>query len=169
MKTICDTCPNCHRAHLSLCIDNKTVNYSWSRKHFEIHANRPQKGIQSDGNSVQTGFNSDQVPSNSDHCYARKSQKSEGDNEEDDDVEDVDYSSIFDADGKWQRSHKRHIIHVLDSFRISHEAYHELRHAGKGHFPPLGAIMKEKIVMSDEIPYVKHPTVSIQIFISNLC
>ena len=49
----------------------------------------------------------------------------------------------------------------MDSYRISHETYHELRHAGKGHFPPLNHIMKEKTEMSSEIPYIKDPTVRI--------
>ena len=50
----------------------------------------------------------------------------------------------------------------MDCFRISHEAYHELRNSGNGHFPPLHHIMKEKVAMSAEIPYSKHPTVSEQ-------
>ena len=28
-------------------------------------------------------------------------------------------------------------VHVLDSFRISYEAYHELRMVSKGHLPPI--------------------------------
>ena len=74
---------------------------------------------------------------------------------------DLDYSKIFGSDGDWQKEHKRAIIHVLDTYHISHEAYHELRHAGKNHFPPLHHIIKEKIVMSDQIPYSKHDSVSI--------
>ena len=74
---------------------------------------------------------------------------------------DVDYSQIYDSDGNWQQKHKRAIIHVMDSFRISHEAYHELRHAGRNHLPPLHHIINEKFIMSEEIPYTKHPTVSV--------
>ena len=55
------------------------------------------------------------------------------------------------------------IITVMDTFRISHEAYHELRHAGKGHFPPLHHIVREKTLMSNVIPYIKHESVSVSI------
>ena len=67
------------------------------------------------------------------HCDRTKAMS----DDDDDDLNDLDYSEIFDSHGNWKKKHKRHIIHVMDSYRISHEAYHELRHAGKGHFPPL--------------------------------
>ena len=47
----------------------------------------------------------------------------------------------------------------MDSFRISHEAYHELRMVSKGHLPPLRRLAAEKAIMSNQIPYIKYPDV----------
>ena len=96
-----------------------------------------------------------------DHSYA--SPENLKLNHEDDDLQDIDYSSIFDSHGNWQEKHKRSIINVIDSYGISHEAYHELRLARKGHFPPLYKIINEKKIMSAEIEFIRHPTV-IQLF-----
>ena len=99
------------------------------------------------------------VQKTDDHCYAKQQSPSANCDVGNDDLYDVDYTSIFDENGNWQNKHKKAIIHVMDTFHISHEAYHELRHAGKGHFPALGEIIKEKKVMSQQIPYIKHATV----------
>ena len=53
----------------------------------------------------------------------------------------------------------------MDCFRISHEAYHELCMVSKGHLPPLGRLSKEKKIMSEEIPYEKHPKVGIIVIV----
>ena len=126
---------------LCLCLGDKTVNYTWKGRDFQIDP----------AHNLKT-----KAFPEIDHCYAAKAVEEE----EDEDFIDVDYSQIFDSEGNWQRQHKRKIINVMDSYRISHEAYHELRHAGKGHFPPLHQIVKEKNLMSDVIPFIKHPTVS---------
>ena len=49
---------------------------------------------------------------------------------------DFDYSEIFDTTGHWKKQHIRRLIHVMDNFRISHDAYHELKIVSKGHLPP---------------------------------
>ena len=147
--TINEKIPLCKRAQLTLWLDGKTVNYSWKSKDFK-HAGTGQ--IQPV--NFQPRF---------DHSYASSKLIDYG-SDDDDDLSDIDYSSIFHSEGNWQQKHKRSIIHVMDSYRISHEAYHELRHAGKGHFPPLYQIHLEKIVMSGEIPYIKHPTVRTSVY-----
>ena len=48
----------------------------------------------------------------------------------------------------------------MDKFQISHEAYHELRMVSKNQLPPVRKIATEKKLMSEEIPYMKHPTVN---------
>ena len=100
----------------------------------------------------------EQMEKYSDHTYASPNLFQIEDEEYS--LDDIDYSSIFDTHGNWQQRHKRCIINVMDSYRISHEAYHKLRHAGKGHLPPLYQIRIKKNLMSKEIPYIKHPTVS---------
>ena len=145
--TIQDNIPQCRHAELCLCLGDKTVKYSWLSKHLKL------------GNTSVT-----EMLSYDDHSYVARPLHVP---EEDDDLIDIDYQQIFDSQGNWQSSHKRNIINVMDSYRISHEAYHELRHAGKGHFPPLHHIIKENNIMSDVIPYVKHPTVSF--LIRELC
>ena len=138
-----NTVPQCKRAEVVLYLGSgKKVNYSWIPKDFN-------------GNTVSDDPKSSNY-SHHDHCYAAHPNSEDP---KDDDSLDVGYSSIFDSNGNWQQKHKRRIIHVMDSYQISYEAYHELRHAGQGHFPPLRQIMKEKIQMSAEIPYIKHETV----------
>ena len=139
LSTIKDNMPQCIQAEMCLCLGEQRVNYSWQCKDLNSSENELKNGL-----------------TNGDHSYAAKQPM----NDHDDDLLDVDYSKIFDTQGNWQTRHKRSLITVLDAFRISHEAYHELRQAGKSHFSPLHHIIKEKGIMSDIIPYVKHPTVS---------
>ena len=141
-STIKDNVPQCRRAQLCLCLGDKMVNYSWKSKHFRMNNfNTKTKSL------VEI-----------EHSYATK--PVDKDAEEDEDFINVDYREIFDSEGNWQPNHKQRIINVMDSYRISHKAYHELRHTGKGHFPPLHHIMKEKNLMSDVLTFIKHPTVS---------
>ena len=76
-----------------------------------------------------------------------------------DDFDDVDFSNIFDHDGNWQKAHIHHVIHVLDTFRISHEGYHEIHMVSRGHLPPLHQLIIQKKMMSETIPYIKHTKV----------
>ena len=146
-STIQENVPHCKRAHLSLCLTGQNVNFNWNGEQLKkVHT----------PHEAPTNFGS-----RDDHLYAKPEHPEINEHDHDEEITDVDYSKIFDCEGNWQRNHKRSIIHILDTFRISHQAYHELRHAGKNHFPPLHHIIKEKIVMSDEIPYTKHDTVSI--------
>ena len=135
--------PHCKRAQLSLSLGTSNVSYNWESQ--DLHESPPQKTPK---------FN---FGSTADHSYASP-KESPLDNEEYNES-DIDYSSIFDAEGNWKSKHKRTIINVMDSFRISHEGYHELRQVAKGQFPPLHHIMKEKTMMSTEIPYTKHTSV----------
>ena len=146
LKTIKQHVPQCKLAHMSLCLGEKSVNYTWQRHHLQSET--------LDDSSHEI-FN---FTPKADHSYASpKLVKSQPEN---DDLENIDYASIFDSDGNWQKQHKRSLINVMDCYRISHEAYHELRYAGKGHFPPLYQIINEKGSMSGEIKYFKHPTVN---------
>ena len=79
----------------------------------------------------------------------------------DDDDEEVEISEkeIFDTDGNYRKSYLRSIIYVMDKHKISHEAYHETRMVTNGYMPPIHIIKREKKDMSEEIEYIKHPTV----------
>ena len=135
-RTIQDNMSTCKRANFSLAIENQNFNFAWKPKDFKI--NDKVKELR--------------VPALNDHNYVKhKSFLNESD-KQDKELCDVDYTSIFDEDGHWQTKHKKGIIHVMDTYRISHEAYHELRHAGKGHFPALGEIIKEKKKCLNKFP-----------------
>ena len=146
-STIKENIPHCRRAQLCLFLGDKTVNYTWKSKDLKM---------------TNLSQSASKHVTNGDHCYASIEHDTCSDDEE---FEDVDYHEIFDFDGNWQKKHKRKIVAVMDSYHISHKAYHELRLAGKGHFPPLHHIIQEKKLMSDIIPYIKHPTVSNLLFV----
>ena len=143
LTSIKNNIDECQGADLTLSIGSEKLNYQWKSKHFK-----------------DASSNSDPVPDLShlnDHTYV-KDFKRQPDRTED--PNSVDYSEIFDDDGNWRIRHIRKIINVMDKFRISHEAYHELRMSSKSKLPPIGQIVKEKIIMSECLPYEKHPTVS---------
>ena len=146
-QTIVDHVPQCKRANVSLSLGDKSVNYMW--KCPQLQHDKCKKSSEP----------TPKCKSDLDHSYY--SSKLPQLQYQEDDMEDIDYGTIFDSQGNWQTTHKRCIINVMDSYRISHEAYHELRHAAKGHFPPLDQIRMEKAIMSSEIPYTKHETVII--------
>ena len=144
-KEILFTClskiEKCHRAEISLWLDNNRIQFSWCPNDFK------HDKTESEMQKSQQLF---------EHSYASAANEI---NENDEEYEDVNFSEIFDTRGNWKRSHIRSLIHVLDSFRISQEAYHELRMVSKGHLPPIHRLCMEKGKMSDEISYEKIPNV----------
>ena len=85
---------------------------------------------------------------------------------EDDEVVDnnLDYEEkeVFDEDGKWNNTLLREIINVMDKHKISHTAYHELKMTlPQGFNPPINQIKSEKKKMLHEIPFTRHPSVSL--------
>ena len=93
-----------------------------------------------------------------DHSYT-DSLVNEDDDSEGNEGNDIDYSQIFDEDGKYTSRHLKKAVHVCDKFRISQEAYHELRMELKGHYPPIWLIKLQKNIMSQRIVYFPHDTV----------
>ena len=147
------TIDKCHRAEISIWIEKNRVQFSWSPKDFKDTF--PDEVTCAHANS--TIFN--------DHPYSSKQEDLDNELE----YEDIDFSEIFDANGNWKQVHIRKLVHVLDSFRISQKAYHELRMVSKGHMPPLRRLIFEKKKMSQEIPYEKHPEVSEIFILFHLC
>ena len=90
-------------------------------------------------------------------------QNQQSDDEDDNDLDmfNVGTSDIFDDEGNFVKPFLRSIVHVMDKHKISHEAYHETRMVTKGFMPPIHLIRNEKKYMSEEIEYIKHPTVCI--------
>ena len=127
--------PDFNRAQVHLCVGGTSLIFKWSRNQC-----KPQQH---------------QDKSETDHSYS--SQETPPDQSDPSDTAAL--SSIFDDNGGYIGAHKRKIVHVMDWFQISHEAYHELYMHSKGYLPPLGQLLKEKKCMSQCIPYHKHSQV----------
>ena len=56
---------------------------------------------------------------------------------------------------------RRFVVSLMDEFKLSQRGYHEFRHLISKEAPPIHHIKQERVVMSNQIPYIKHPTVSI--------
>ena len=135
----------CHRAEVSLWLDQKRISFSFYPSDLLENTNLKE---------FPTGRNPNK---HCDHTYASQRTKWV----EEDMFSDFDYSEIFNSLGEWRIDHIRRLINVMNSFCISHEACHELRMVSKGHLPPIGHLSKEKKKMSEEIPYEKHLKVGI--------
>ena len=134
----------CHRGDVQLWLNEERVKFTWSPKDFKkIEKMSPEM----------------HVLNNISHDHSYVSNNDTINNIEEDEFEDLNYSEIYNCDGSWKRNHLQCLVHVLDSYRISHEAYHELRLVSKGHLPPIWRLVVEKNSMSDQIPYIKHPQV----------
>ena len=134
---------HCHRAEISIWLNTQRFHFCWYPSDFQ-KASNVKNNIRDPCENVLH-----------DHSYAFMKIA----DSEDQEIKDMDFSEIYDSVGNWKQIHIRRLIHVMDCFRISHDAYHEIRMVSEGHLPPIGRITAEKQVMSDEIPYVKHPTV----------
>ena len=142
----------CHRAEITMWIHDNRVHFTWTPRHFKE-------------NQVSTAvYTKDKTAEQIDHDH-RYACPDVSILEEHDNYFDLDYSDIFDNQGCWNVQHVRRLVHVLDSFRISHEAYHELRMVSKGHLPPIWRIAVQKKIMSDQIPYIKHLSVRYILFV----
>ena len=149
----------CHRSEVTLWLGDNKLNFLYSPKDFERNEG-------TDLHVIEQIKRTEHILQ--EHNYSDCVKEIEHDN----DLPDTEYTQIYDAEGNWQKKHIRKLIHVLDSFRISHEGYHELRMVSKGHLPPIWRLMVEKKYMSEEIPYIKHPKVGFKtkycFFCSNL-
>ena len=136
-------------AQVKLLIGDKDVNLSWSQnelrdlrtnqRDLELLMNQEDIDMEDeDGNPVIAG-------------------------DEDIEIEEITVQGSFPdpflPDGEWNPKHLRRIIHILDIYHISHEAYHELRMTSRSVLPPIYKIKKEKTTMSRGINYYKCGTV----------
>ena len=137
----------CNRAEVSIWLGTERMNFSWKPYDF---SQMKQNDI------LQTNVQKQLSNIYHDHTYACKP---DNELEGQENSQFFDLAEIFDSQGRWRKIHIRRLIHVLDSFRISHSGYHELRMVSKGHLPPMWRLAKEKQIMSEKLPYMKHPTV----------
>ena len=56
---------------------------------------------------------------------------------------------------------RRFVVSLMDEFKLSQKGYHEFRYLISKKAPPIHHIKQERVVMSGQIPYIKHPTVSV--------
>ena len=90
---------NCHRAEISLWIDNNRIQFSWSPKDFCNKHSNTDKELHRNKQVF------------CDHSYVRK----EGETTENEcEYEDINFSEIFDSNGTWKKVHIRRLVHVLD-------------------------------------------------------
>ena len=102
----------------------------------------------------------------SEHTYSDASP----DDDDNDDPTAVDCYEIYDDEGKFTPTHLKKAVYVCDKFRISQEAYHELRMELKGHYPPIWLVKRMKNIMSARIPYFPGDTVkTLRIFVNLKC
>ena len=62
----------------------------------------------------------------------------------------------------------RMIVCVMDKVRFSQDAYRNLRAVTQGHLPSINRIIKERDIMSKEIPFLRHSTVHTLILWNNV-
>ena len=136
----------CHRAQITMWLPGNHITFSWGPEDFndevEINLN--------DGRTQQL---LEDILNN--HSYVKKTSL----DNDDCSFNDTNFSEIYDNDGTLNKSHVQKIVHVMDCFRISHEAYHEIRTVSKGHLPLICKVCSEKKLMSEQLPYIKHPRV----------
>ena len=58
------------------------------------------------------------------------------------------------------KKRKRSVVSLMDEYKLSQKGYHEFRYLISKRAPPIHHIKQERVNMSAEIPYIKHPTVS---------
>ena len=117
-SSILKSIPECTRANLILSLDGKNVNIALNRNEL----------IGREGNNAAVRSSS------SEHRYS--SDKAETETFGDPDTTS-EICRIYDGDGKFLRRHKCRMIYVMDKFRISHQAYHELYMHSKGTYHQL--------------------------------
>ena len=136
------------RARLQLRIGEKEIFFIWSKNDLS-RLRRKRKNLERvNRNSDPNETNGEQ----SDH---------EADSEDDDIIgqSETDPDAYL-ANGAWNEIHLMRILNVMDLFKISYKAYHELRMTSRSILPPLNKLKKTRIRMSDEIKCFHHRTVT---------
>ena len=156
-------------AHVSLKIGDNHANFKWFSNDFlrsiQSSADKDQSSTEpssTDPSSTDPSSTdpSPRDPSSTDHSY-NNTGVLHNDGSDPQEEPETDYSDIYHEDGRFTSRHVRKAVYVCDKFRISQEAYHELRMELKGHYPPIWLIKWHKNLMSSRIVYFPHDTVNI--------
>ena len=175
------------RARVTLGMCNDNANFIWSEgeiAHLQasskatFHNNCNPLDVEDpnvDNEDNQTvssqSFEADFQESNADNIVINENdifQGSANDCDDDVDVDDFDdepdpdpsENEIFDTDGNWNKKFLCQIITVMDKYKISHDAFHELRMVCLGYLPSINRIKSEKSKLSTEVKYTKDQSVS---------
>ena len=74
--------------------------------------------------------------------------------------QDDESDSELESQPQTQKKKRRLVVSLMDEFKLSQKGYHEFRYLISKKAPPIHHIKQERVVMSTQIPYIKHPTVS---------
>ena len=140
-KAIDKILPGSERMTLCASVNGQQVKFEWSNN--ELTSQEISSELPSSQESSEHNYSS-QPDDTAEHSQQESS---------------FDLGRIFDKNGKYLPRHKQGIIHVMDNFRISKLAYHELYMQSEGYLPSISQILKERKKMSEAIPYKKHETV----------
>ena len=141
----------CKRAKMTLTLGKEDIHLKWTEQEMSDMQKQLNEGSAFAGNSPSE--------QNSDINV-------EGNDESNANIDTpplTNTDDVFDEKCKFTKRHKRTIITVMDNHRVSHKAYHAMRKAGKGNWPSLNMIKKEKGKMSKEIKFTTNDEVRFEI------
>ena len=137
------------RVCVQLRIANEDVVLIWAQNHLRLLRNRAKSMLRNNTQDVNQNLdknNAAQIESEYEDEIAP------GKNDPD----------AFLSDGTWNPVHIKRIINVMDLYKISREAYHELRMTSRSILPSISRVKNTKKFMSNEIECLYHRTVRIQ-------
>ena len=94
------------------------------------------------------------------HSYSKNVHLDEEENTEISNNYFTNVSDVLQSGGKISRRHIRSVANVVDLYKIPEKGYNELRLARRGILPTLSSLNRERLLMSNEIPFVVNPSVS---------
>ena len=139
------------RARVQLRVGEKEVFFVWSTNDLCMLRNQAKtwEGLSTNNNQSSSNEGNEFID-----AY---------DSEDEDQIQSVDTDlDVYLPNGSWNTTHLRRILHVMDIFKISYKAYHELRMTSRSILPPLNKLKVERNTMSNEITSLHHKTVNIQ-------
>ena len=161
------------RARVSIRLGDDDANFIWSENEIRnLKSKRQQELLNNSQNSSNSSSMnhqssssislSDSEPDSWNQAVSVALPQDDIDMGGGDENPDPSENEIFDVDGNWRQRFLRKIIHVMDKYKISHEAFHELRMVSIGYLPPVYRIQIEKKRMSEVVPYTKDESVCVE-------
>ena len=123
--------PECKKAKIELRLGSEDVNFKWSLFQMQQHRDR----LRNQGLVIR------------DPIIQPLDETDNSDNEQENDARN--------------KRKRRGVVSLMDKFQLSQRGYHEIRYLLTKSAPPINQIRQERVIMSCEIPYIKHPDVSL--------